>query len=902
MKKFLKKGLSVSFVLSSLLYANQTITLHKGWNLIGIIDKGVNNQNLKLSDIIDPNKIETIYNPQLGSIDTKYLKYYKNEKIEPGKGYWIKSKEDNLTLNIKGNLANIDYTQIITHPDWNLIAFNSKTTLINFINQMTNLGFKIETIYNPKLGSIDINYIKYYKNEKLNPNSGYWVKVLKQIDSKEIGNSGKRVIVYVDKASNSNSNLKDVTIKVAGYNVKVKIPSNATKAEIRIVDEYNKEIAGGIVLNANDIQNGEFTIPQNKISNLNSITSVAYYVLSANPSGVPQPLSGVNVYDENHNLLGSTDANGIVTINASDTNQTLIFEKDGFSINSDKFNTDSAVKYIFLSPANEISADELSSNTSNNSNDRLLNRELNKYYAIKTLSNKAIGIVKVDNFSANHLLSNVKFIFSSIDKTSFYGKDKLSSLVGEYEKNGIKYVPHIITGVQALVKVNGKIQKGDKVEFSNIDETKDATITYYLPNFFVDSSFISAQVKNGGIVKFYAFDGENWKSIDENNIKLSTKHTQKINKLLKKIGYKENQLIAEITDNSGIRSIIGVLYTKEKSVKTLKNIKVKVVEEDGTPIKNALVKVLDKQVLTNENGIATFDLNIPKDLVKVTFEANEPHHYRNFDNLRINDLKDNETITLTLLRPPATGTIDINTLDKNNLTPISAVVDIITPAVLSDVKYDNGTIKVGKESTAIYHWYIKPNNDTNSKERTFRILSNSRTLNKLKPNVWTEVTSGKGKNSITIGELLQKLIQETDVAIGSVKIGVWVEHQNGINDGNATNPVEIGQADILFNENLLEKLGLEKINEDPLIIKNDGGDTENYGITGTANSEKPYIAFTLPSTADINTLEVTWYVLPIYEKDSDNQYYWNGTKWVKSSDLSNSVVGTDYKNTVRHHK
>jgi len=908
MKK-VKLSTATALLLCSNVYGG-TIEIKQDWNLVGISTKQVSNQNYSIKDILKSS-------PSIESIITKVDGSWKSfdatvpeelwdtvqgfVELKPGMGYWIKSSAD---TNITVGDVPLNINDIKLNAGWNLVALNP-TNLKDLLQLMQENGKKLESLITKVNGSWKSfdstvpenlwDIAQGFTSTKLG--QGYWVKVLKQIASEKIGDTDKTLIVYTDKEPSSTSGSKTITITAGGIDVKVDVPADTTKAEIRIVDQFGEEVVGGEVIDPQTTTS--YTITKD----INAITSVAYYVMSANPSGVPQPLSDVEVYNGTV-LVGKTDANGIISISSSDVgnNATLTFQKDGYSVNSASFNLDSAIKYIVLSPSTSVNADELSTDETTTSS-KVLNKTLDKYYAIKTLDNKAIGLVQMDNFSSNPNLSKVSFSFSSLDSSSFYGKDSLATMVAEYEKDGIKYVPQIITGVQGVVKVGGKLATGNDAKFSNIDRTGSADLTYYIPRFFVDTSYIRTQKElSGAEVKFYAYDGETWRTLDITNFDLVDLNTTGgAATILKKLGYSDTDLVAKVSDTTGIETVVGVLWNKESTLNVFTNVQVKVTETDGTVIKNALVKVLDQQVLTDENGVATFaTIKVPNDLANLTFEVTEPNHYRNLDRVRINDLSDNKVITISLERPPSTGTVNISTIDEN-LEPVAqSLINIITPAVLADVNYENGIISVGKEDTAEYHWYIKPNTTTSSSSRIFRTLS--RSLPKLSTDSWTEVASGVGKNSITVSDLMKTIIDNSDPSVGSVKLGVYVKHKNGLEDGSSTAPVEIGQADIMFNKNILEKLGLELIEEDPYVLSYSSTynktDFNSWGILGKATANTPYIAFSTPTNMVDGSLNVKWNVLLVYEKDSNDQYYWNGTKWVLSQDLKDAVVGIDYTETV----
>jgi len=182
----------------------------------------------------------------------------------------------------------------------------------------------------------------------------------------------------------------------------------------------------------------------------------------------------------------------------------------------------------------------------------------------------------MDQFSTNPNLSKVSFDFSSLDSSSFYGKESLGQMVAEYEDNGIKYVPQIITGVQGVVKVGGKLAKGDNAKFSSIDRTGSANLTYYIPKFFVDTSYIRTQQSLAGAnVKFYAYDGESWRTLDTTDFELvDLNATGGASTILKKLGYSDTDLIAKVSDTTGIETVVGVLWNKVYTLKAFSNVQV----------------------------------------------------------------------------------------------------------------------------------------------------------------------------------------------------------------------------------------------------------------------------------------------------------------------------------------
>jgi len=397
MYRTLMKWAVLSCLIPAVANAEQVIKLHKGWNLIGISEKA---PNMRVDSIIKGKPIELIVTNINGAWkkydpNKSYLQQFK--EFDPGRGYWVKAKNDT-EIELQGTPASLPTLL----AGWNLVAFSSKSQVDSLLNHLLGLGYKTELIVTNINGAwkkYDPNksYLQQFK--KFDPNLGYWVKVLKKVEETEIGGTGKKLIVYTDKEL-SGGNKKQMTIKVAEYKVEVNVPADATKLELRIEDESGKEIAGGIVVSQNNIQNGSYEIPGNVVSNLEQVTSIAYYVLSANPSGVPQPLSGVTVKDENGSVLGMTDADGIVHIDVGKvTNgEKLEFEKDGYTIAEAVVNTNKVVNYVFMSPAETVSGDELESESESGTG-RVVGRvlkDLKKYYVVKSsVGGKAVGIVEV---------------------------------------------------------------------------------------------------------------------------------------------------------------------------------------------------------------------------------------------------------------------------------------------------------------------------------------------------------------------------------------------------------------------------------------------------------------------------------------------------------------------------
>jgi len=307
--------------------------------------------------------------------------------------------------------------------------------------------------------------------------------------------------------------------------------------------------------------------------------------------------------------------------------------------------------------------------------------------------------------------------------------------------------------MQISVYDKGERQKGDKTYFDQIDKDANVQSKFIFTQMYDQPDLIKTALNKNAILKFYAYDGENWIELQNGTSSLTnsdhnltdsplTYQFDLIKNLnatlgdlnitrLKKYGFTDNDYVAVLQNAPGFQTIVGVLWTLEDSVTRIKNIQVKVTEEDGTSaIKNANVKLLDQVATTDESGIATFDeVVIPKGLINITVEVTEPSHYRNITRRRVSDLKDNDTIELTMQRPPEFGTINVATVDTESDPVPRALVDVITPAVLSDVNYKNGVISVGLESTAEYCWYIKPN--TGPKISVLNIVPPAGTLSRI---------------------------------------------------------------------------------------------------------------------------------------------------------------------------
>jgi len=72
----------------------------------------------------------------------------------------------------------------------------------------------------------------------------------------------------------------------------------------------------------------------------------------------------------------------------------------------------------------------------------------------------------------------------------------------------------------------------------------------------------------GAKVEFYAFDGEGWRKLDENDFELvDVNETSGAQSILKKLGYSDNDLVAKVKDTSGVETVVGVLWNKIDTLK-----------------------------------------------------------------------------------------------------------------------------------------------------------------------------------------------------------------------------------------------------------------------------------------------------------------------------------------------
>ncbi len=737
----LKISVISAILLCSTLSATQIINLKEGWNLIGIQEKPSETQvSWNISSILNSNNnIEQITN--ITRTYTVGATRNSLSSLEAGKGYWVKSKS-NTVLTLDGIKISIDYVLSNLETGWSLIDIPQEMDTIDELNSFNNtlvsLGYKLEVITN-----ITRTYSPSSRRNSLtsiNVNSGYWIKVQKQIASKTYADGKVKVVVYSDKETNVKPDIKiddngNVTISGAeGVTGTVGILV-ADGDSYKEVETYS--LVNGIVQN---VSNNTIAIT-NDIINQAVVNKVLYSVYYAPEGSAPVALSNVDVFDKDGNYIGSTDSAGRIQVPV--TAGLVTFSKDGYASLTAKVDNSASTAVVFLTPAT-------ASNVSNigevqNASGRILGKTLYSTTSdiVKTIQNTDGSFVATfTNFELNPDI-NAYVKLALLDESSININDKYHNLLAF----GVEYVS---------VDENG-FEKSEVKTLKDVDYN-DATSPKIDVNITLSNEQVDLIKKAENNLTIYEFDGTGW-------VESSVKH---------------NLSNKTLTLSNLDRFTQYVLTFEPKSTVT-KNIYIKDSEDNNVTNANVIIQGKSYEV---EDSNLTYNGVIPSSgYMNVEVIADGYEYF----NKKINFSKD--TIVIKLKKKATTHKHYIVVKDKHTNEPLTnAKVTVQIPVTLSTVRAKDSKFFVGKADKALYTWKVIDSNNN-----SYIIKENKKGLNYLSLNdIYSKL---KSENASLLGDFTIKttvkhtrFTEEGEIAYLSVDVDIdKVIDKNGItaSDSNA---------------------------------------------------------------------------------------------------------------------
>lgn len=911
--KNIKLSVFVATCLISTSVSAYNMEFKEGWNLVSFPQKQNGTTNIKL-DVLK-NSLGDAYNSiysfsnknNILSKDTS--KGINTSGLDLNKGFWIKTTKDiNVTM-IDG-----ESEPLKINAGWSLIGYNKNQSFNDFKSAIEENGYKYESIYSfaNSNGVLSKLTSKGIGNSGITIGQGYWLKIIKSLDKQAIGTTGFNLIAYTDKDLVSGGTTKDVSLMIDDQNVTLKIPTDATKLTVRIENPYGVEVYDNVVSDFSsgatltgvslDVTGGESPIGLN----------TAFYVVAATASGVPFPLIGAEVYTMSDSgeqkLIGTTDGEGRFVATGLTEGTKLYFDMSGYGGSIVTYTGKTAVDYVTLNTSEEKTLDGGYSNDTDITNPSMARILFDKYSENLKIDGQTVGTLYLNKFSPSSNVSGVRLNWSAIsDFSSFDGYsvpvdtagNKIAGKINEGDTTTVRKVVSAIS-LQAYKGTNSKSRfVGNDTLFSNLDGDGVVESYVYLTN-FANGINPAELMASGAPITLYAFDGKSWTQVAGADITLNpiafkddtTNNTDsKADKALLK-NIKDAKYYIRIKNLKGIQTLVAVTSYKESNLNTYK-FAVKVVEADGTPIPNAKVVVAGSLYLTNKDGMASVDFSLPKATSNIPVSVSAPNHYSFGEVISTKDVvASGYEYTTTLQTPPQSAKIYVSVQDEKSNGVAYSDVNIITPAVLSDIKLEDGGIEVGAEVGAKYEWYVKAHDALNSPlKKAIQLLQNSRILAKVGVDSWESLTTNT-TNKVTYKELYDKIIKSDGFVSGQVDIGVRVIHDNGLvdqitkTDGNY--PVHISTLDLKFNKELLTSNGGNAF-FDAMSIH------EDYDLESTLLGDvgSQYFDATTASAKD-GTMHVEWYGVLKYANESDslgNSYYYdvNDKQWKVETTLNDSI-------------
>jgi len=834
-----------AILLSSVALNAETISLQKGWNLVGISGTPISGSSIPFSSISGDISDIFTFEYKTGrdgsvSLTPSGTSDVKTDGIKPGLAYWIKSDaEKSIELGTSGTASLKEMK-----AGWNLSTVGIAYSLINFQNKLTESALKLDDIFTFEYktgrdGSVALTAsgTSDIETSGLKISQGYWIKV-KKLSLRAKTADGVYLDFYADDTSDTLANgLKDKIAALDYANITTLDSSNFTNFSGEVVvataDQYTDEISEkshDLVSVSSSGISGTLPDSSDVLNDTTTISNVVLYSYAIKEGGSPTIVSSATLYridaDGSETELGTSDSNGLLVPSEDIRGSKVILRATGLADVTMNLASDyNKPSYYAIMPSG--SSEELTEEaTTPASSGRLLSRttkldrEISRYRRIKSLVVFHMNQVSVE------MGTRKKF---TITQNSVPDKTSLETAI---EESG--FTPTIITALDVTLKkrfthktLNSSTTTFDDLYYSASEGSYSSDIDafyiglvgkksdYNYGSIDANSIYSDQDDTTKGKVEVYMYKDNTWEKLNSTSAILKTadlnsanSEEKNIKKRLKKSDFyiKLNSVGIDTSKDYNGYYPLAIVY-KQSSV-TQKDFIVTVKDATSSEvIPNALVRLGATNYVTDTTGKVTLSVTVTGDGSLIPLSVSEPKHLRvatSVDPLTLtNDSSDNQIIQLNPIPNSATITgtvIDKGTKDGISNTEVTIRNPISLDIIQATTKDGIRGIELGLDASATYTWYIK--------EATPATTASARRLGRVSATSWTQVKEDIGKqgNFLSYNEIIKTLLKptigtgESDAISGLFDIAVKVAHD--VDGDGVADYVELATngSDTILNE------------------------------------------------------------------------------------------------------
>lgn len=692
MKKITKLSIITSLLIGGNLFALD-ITLHKGWNAVGISSKGT----YDISKLIDKTKVSSVITYDgniIENYDPTKPKYSDFTQFVGGKAYWIKSNSD-YTFSIGDTPVSLDDLKV--EIGWNFIPI-PEMNIEDFVNFVKAKGLRVDSVitYDGSIiESYDPSKPKYSDFTASKDGKGYWVKTSKKVATVKTLD-GYMIDLYSSRSGKIDSSVIDVI-------------KNSTLDEVFSISDWSN-VTSIIINDKKELSTSSLSTidPDDVKKDLAGVaSSVSIYVYGVSEGSAPYALADALIYkvndDNTTSLIGNTDENGFIYAPSVTKGTKLLIKKDGMD---DKIYTieSTGTNYIFMSDSSGLEMPEEKASKTSSRLDYISEslkrkgsvgfyRPASKLGLLRDLPVRRIKPVSVD----------------ALDDSA-----SLKALIDSKTKEG--YKSDVIASFDFYLKIARRLGGKGYAPFSAFyPDSVEPLITVALPgiSYYDVKNAIDGK---GATLRLFYFDGKSWKEkvLGKDDVTL-TKIKDLTRKKIKASYAREYLADTPLLEikHTGFYPHVIVL---DKKVVFNYPLNITVTDKDGKKVNGAAIFIGGRMLgVTNDKGEFEYNLTAGYESVNFNIKAMKTGYKTDSKVVNIATLKTGATnnINLSLEKVASVASIEGYIKDSNTSKPVYlATVDLYFPYSLAYVKKTSEGIVVGNQPNTRYKWYVKIHDDS----------------------------------------------------------------------------------------------------------------------------------------------------------------------------------------------